>query len=88
MQNNANVVIVLLVISAAVLTAVLVGTAYADSSSTRAGDYAAATGSLDTERDLLYVIDIAAGRLNVYNVNRKSNTIDLGGSVDLARPSR
>ena len=94
MNNTQNITIVLLLISAVVLTAVLIGaytgtseTAYADGS-TRSGDYTMVTGAYDKEFDLLYVINIAKKTLIVYRLNNGTKAIDLQDKIDLGRAFR
>lgn len=89
MKTNQNTAIIMMLISAAILSAVLVGTytntsqrAYADTG-TRDGDYTMAAGMYASDRDLLYIIDIANQKLNVYVININTRAIEFGDSVDL-----
>ena len=94
-MNTQNITIGMLLVTAAILTAVLIGT-YTGSSQTaladtsiRSGDYTMGTGDLPgANADLLYVIDIAAQRMNVYYLNEKTNAVDLINKVDLTRAFR
>ena len=95
MKTNENIAILLLLVSAVVLTGLLVaayvGTgepAYADSPD-RAGDYIWVTGAIEKETDLLYVIDIAGKQLNIYQPNRATKKLDMKATpVDLNRAFR
>ena len=94
MNNPQNVTIVVLMISAAVLGGILVGSftgttqpAYAGTVSA-AGDYVAVTGSYHQYLSLLYVVDVVANRLNVYVPNDKTSALELRDTVDLAQVFR
>jgi hypothetical protein len=94
MRNNQNTAIVLLLISASILTAVLIGV-WAGSSepafagtTTRDGDFAVATGAFSDQIDVLYMVDISAQQLNAYVVNVNTRAIELRDSVDLERAFR
>lgn len=94
MKNNENSAIMLLLISTAILTALLISIysntsqpAFADAA-TRAGDYTMATGAWDDQVDLLYVIDIGAQKLNAYVVNINTSAIEFRDSVDLTKVFR
>lgn len=87
MKDPQNITIGLLLATAAILAAMLITTyqttdnaAYADTP-VKQGDYILGTGAWTSSTDLVYIVDIAAGRLNVYAKGSKS--IDLGDSVDL-----
>ena len=96
MKSNQNAAMILLSISALVLTVILVavysGTsqeAYA-AAPARAGDYTWVVGQLDANTELLYVVDIASRRLNVYWLNPQARKLDIraGAGVDLAKVFR
>jgi hypothetical protein len=90
MNDTRNIAIVLLLVSAAVLTAVVVALqntaepALAAAASSRGGEYIMATGGWSDTRDLLYIVDIAAEKLNVYSVDLNENAVQREDSVDLA----
>ena len=94
MNNPQNVTIVVLMISAAVLGGILVGsftgaTQPASAGTVSAGgDYIAVTGSYDDYLSLLYLVDVAADKLNVYVPNEKTSTLELRDTVDLAQAFR
>jgi predicted small secreted protein len=90
MNNPQNAAIVLLLVSAAILTGVLVSTftgtgrdAAAAGSSVREGDYTMTTAAWRDDTDLLYILDIAARQINVYVYNRTTNAIELRDSASL-----
>lgn len=94
-MNTQNITIGILLVTAVILTAVLAGTYTASNQSVwaetsiRGGDYTMGTGDLPGSRsDLLYVINMAVQRMNVYHLNEKTNMIDLIYQVDLARAFR
>jgi hypothetical protein len=87
MKNTQNTSIVLLVITAVILTAMLisvyVGTgrsAYASGNvSVRQDRYIVATGGYDVNIDLLYVIDVENRTLILYAPNVNKRSIDVIG---------
>jgi uncharacterized protein (UPF0333 family) len=91
MKNTQNIWIVLLLVTAAILTSLLVGgylytqPAYAGTSQSKAGDYAMAAGAYNQDSDFVYVIDIANSKLAVYYSNVTTNTLMIGDKVDLAK---
>jgi hypothetical protein len=94
MKDPQNVTIFLLLITAAILGAMLISsymtldnTAYATATAMR-GDYIMSTGARSGSRELLFVIDRAARRLNVYETNTTTWAVDLQDSVDLRRAFR
>lgn len=89
MKNPQNLTLIILLVTAAILGAVVVGTysteAYAEVS-VKQGDYVMGTMAFSEARDLLYVIDIAARRLNTYTINTVSNAVEpVDMTVDLER---
>ncbi|MCK4602405.1 MAG: hypothetical protein KAU28_08050 [Phycisphaerae bacterium] len=88
MRDTQNITIVLLLITAAVLAAVLVvardttSVAYADTS-VRGGDYIMVTGAWSSTRDILYVVDAAEGKLIAYTANTNTNVLEPLDSRDL-----
>lgn len=94
MNNTQNTTIVLLLITAGILTAMLLSafvgtpTAYAGDASVRQGKYIMATGSYDANLDLIYVVNIETQKLAVYAPNRGKRTLDrMGAAVSLAPAS-
>ena len=91
MKNTQNVTIVLLVVTAAILTSLLVGgylytqPAYAGTAQSKGGDYIMAAGSYDQGTDFIYVIDIASSKLAVYYANANNNSLMIGDKVDLGK---
>jgi hypothetical protein len=91
MKNSENVTIGMLVISAAVLLAMVAVTVWlpspagAASASVSRGDYVVATGAWSGSMDLLYIIDVRAQRLNVYWINDNADAIEQQDTVDLRR---
>lgn len=94
MNHTHNVTIVLLVVTAAILTSMLVGgylytePAYAGSCSAKDGDYIMVSGQYDQNTDFIYILDIANAKLNIYFPNINNNSIVLGDTVDLSRAFR
>lgn len=90
MKNTQNITLMLLIVTTAVLTTLLVASwlhtepAYAGASA-KDGDYIMAIGSYNEESDFLYVLDIANAKLNIYYADINTNSIRPGGTVDLAR---
>jgi len=87
MKNTQNTTIVLLVITAVILTAMLISvymgtgrSAYASGNiSVRQGKYIAATGGYDSNIDLQYVIDVENRTLITYAPNVNKRSIDVIG---------
>lgn len=86
MKDTQNFTIVMLLITAAVLTSLWVFTEpTAQASATdRGGDYIMATGGTNNQVDVLYVIDTANAKLNVYYPNINTNQLELAVSTNLA----
>ena len=95
MNNTQNTTIVLLLITAAILTAMLVSaymetdsSAYADAS-VRQGKYIMATGAYNKDVDMIYIINIDTQKLCVYAPNSGKRTIDkMGAAIPLQAPAR
>lgn len=93
MQKTQNVTIVLLLMTAAILTSLMAASwlytepAYAGASA-RAGDYLIVNGMYDADTDFIYVLDIANAKLNLYYPNINTNTLTLGTSINLAATFR
>ena len=91
MKQTQNTTIVLLVVTASILTSLLVASyvytepAYAHTASAKGGDYVIAVGQFNQESDFVYVLDIANSKLNIYYPNINTNALALGDTVDLAR---
>jgi len=93
MKDMQNVTIGLLLVTAVILGAMLVSSymtadraAYADTPVKQA-DYVLGTGAWAKSTDLVYVLDIAARRLNVYfmDTRRARKDMQLIDRVDLNR---
>jgi len=87
MNDSQNITISLLVISAVILTALLIGMqqpAYGDTPA-RAGRYIGVTGAVASSRDLMYLTDVVADQLNVYGIDINTKSIKLIQAVDLKR---
>ena len=91
MKNTQNTTIVLLLITAAILTTMLLpafmndpeSTAYGDGS-VRQGKYIVATGGYDIHTDLIYIVNIESQKLCVYAPNMGKRTIDkIGTAISL-----
>jgi len=86
MQKTQNITIVMLLMTAAILTGLLISAytppAYASGVS-RSGDYIMASGQYDSDMDFIYVLDIANGKLNLYYPDINTRQLTLGTSIDL-----
>ena len=87
MKSNENIAIVLLLITAGILTGLVVATlwparAYADAS-VRRGDYIACAGEWTRATDLVYILDVAVRKLNVYFADRNAKALKRVDQVDL-----
>ena len=94
MKKTQNITIVMLLMTAAILSSLLVaGWLYTEqpanaSGVSRAGDYIMASGMYDSDTDFVYVLDIANAKLNLYYPNINTNQLTLGTSVDLGAAFR
>ena len=91
MKNSQNITIVLLLVTAAILSTVLALTftgtsqqSYAETSD-RYWGYIVTTGKIATTTDAMYIIDVDNKRLNAYTLHGKKRSIDLLESIDLAK---
>lgn len=89
MKDTQNVTIGFLLVTAAILTALLIGaystkSAYADTAVKGAG-YLMVAGQASSTADFVYVIDVASGKLNTYGYDRERKAIVMGVPVDLNR---
>ena len=89
MKDTQNVTIAMLLISAVILTVMLVA-AYTNTSqdayaktSIKQGDYIMVNGDWSPSIQLLYIVDIAANKLNVYYTPPAGNQLKLIHTVDL-----
>jgi len=90
MRDSRNITIGLLVVTAGILAALLVlsqspQSARATGVSVKQGDYILLTGRFGQSTDLIYVVDIAARRLNTYVLNRNSRAIEPVDATNLAK---
>lgn len=91
MKDSKDITILLLTITAVILGAMLISslnlqnTAYAGNTSVRQGDYIMHINRISDSTDLLLITDIATRRMNVYEPNLSSRSIDLLDQVNLER---
>jgi len=91
MTNAQNVTIALLLATAGILGALLVGTYVGTSEQAlgdtpdRGGDYIMVTGEWSGTIDLLYVFDIAANKMIAYWVNQNNGAVEIVDTIDLRR---
>lgn len=82
-MKKDTIIIVLLVVSAAILGTLFVGSlqsnkAYAGSSSWEVtGDYVMVSGQITTNTQILYVVDIPQQKILAYDVNGTMNKVTL-----------
>jgi len=94
MKDTQNIAIVLLVISAVILTVMLLGVLRQTSqpalaaASVKQGDYVMVTGQIAGRYDALYVVDIVQRRLNVYWINPDTERMEILDTGDLERAFR
>jgi hypothetical protein len=95
-KNNQNITLVVLVICAAVLTAMLAATylstgpreARAGTAPARAGEYIAVVGRYSSSMSLLYVTDLLSGKMNAYAINHNDGELELIDGIELERVFR
>lgn len=89
MKNTQNITICLLVVSAAVLTAMLAciyvnTTREADAHvSIKGGQYIMTTGTWSGSYDLVYITDRVSGRMNAYQYSRAAGKLLVLDGTDL-----
>jgi hypothetical protein len=93
MQKTQNITIVMLLMTAAILSSLLIAgwlytePAYASGVS-RAGDYIMTSGQYDADTDFIYVLDMANAKLNVYYPDINTNQLKIGVTVDVGAAFR
>lgn len=90
MTNGKNVTILMLLMSAVVLSALLLAAirtdpAQAANTSARLDPYIMTTGGRADTADNIYIIDIYQKRLNVYTADPNRDRLDAMDSVDLTQ---
>jgi hypothetical protein len=88
MKDPKNLLIGLLCVSATILAAVLgvnlsTGAAQAGGYVARGGDYMMYTAAVADGTDLLYIIDVAEQKLNIYYFNPADNALTVRDSMNL-----
>lgn len=89
MKNTQNITMCLLTVSAVILTAMLVGI-YVNTSreadagiSIKQGQYIMCTGTWSKSYDLIYIVNIATGRMSAYVYNRTNRRLENLDKTDL-----
>jgi len=91
MKNTQNILIVMLLVTAAFLSALLVGQfVYTEKTAVaathdREGDYIIVSGTFDQDKDVVYVLDIANAKVNLYYPDVNTNSLVLGTTLDLSK---
>jgi len=87
MNDSKNVTIVMLLISAVILSVLVLATqpTHAGNSSARFGDYIMSAGARADSFDNLYVIDVLQKRLNVYSLDPNKRRMEILDTVDLTQ---
>ena len=90
MKNSQDILIVLLLATAAILAGLVVSVHTADRAyaepSAKGGGYIVASGRVSSDMDLLYVIDVGARKLNCYGYSIQTKQLELGRQpIDLAQ---
>jgi hypothetical protein len=93
MNNRQNLAIATLLVTAAVLSGLLVLTAntepaYGRAASVKGGDYIMVAGAYNQTKDFVYVINRATQEVNMYEINLQKNAIDVLDRVNLAAAFR
>jgi hypothetical protein len=91
MKNTQNTTVILLLCSAVILTGLLIGSYTMTSqnaraeSSQRLNSYITTTGAYSSSTDLVYILNIDTGVLNVYALDTNKGVIELRDAVDLRK---
>lgn len=84
MKDTQNITIVLLLVTAAILLAMVIGTYNADSANAdvgmKSGSYVLISGERNSSLDYLYVIEMSTLTLNAYEYNSRAGK---GGGLDV-----
>ena len=87
MKDSKNVTIALLCVSAAILATVLVLTQVSTPARAegpvKGGDYIMVTGAYNKNEDLVYIVDIAQQKMNVYHLVIRDRALKLRDQVNL-----
>ena len=87
MHDKTNITIALLIVSAAILGGLmLAGTLTAPATAAtpiRGGDYIMVTGSYSGGTDIVYVLDIAAGKMNAYVTHPTDYSLALRDQINI-----
>ena len=91
MKNSQNITIALLLVSAGILTALLIGMHVSNTPSAEAqvsvskGQYIVSVGTYSSSQDLVYIMDITTGQVNAYAASRVRKRIQVADSVDVGQ---
>jgi hypothetical protein len=91
--KNDTILMVMLLVTAAVLSVLLVGSwsankAYAGTSADHKGDYIMVTGAITDSSELLYIIDVPNKRMLAYYADPIQNTMRVVDDVNLSTTFR
>ena len=91
MKDTQNITILMLLVTATILGAMLVG-AYVGTSqraggetSTRHMGFIVVTGRASATTEAMYILDLETKRLNTYFLNQRNNSIEFLATVDLEK---
>ena len=91
MRDTQNIAVILLLCTAVILTGLLIGSYTMTSQEARAecsqrfGSYITTTGAYTKSTDMVYVLNIDVGVLNVYVLDTNKGVLELRDAVDLKR---
>jgi len=94
MKNGQNITIGLLVVSAAILTAMLIGMHVANTPQAQAqftmkqGKYVVSVGTYSASYDLVYIMDLTTGQVNAYAADRVRKRIQIADQMEMAQVFR
>ncbi|MCD4822988.1 MAG: hypothetical protein K8S55_00130 [Phycisphaerae bacterium] len=93
MKSHENILIVMLLLTAGILGVMVYGTVDNNQASAdmvdRYGNYIMVTGKVDTNADMLYVIDVPRQKLVAYAIDGLNNKLQVADDkVDLKRVFR
>lgn len=93
MKNRKNLAIAALLVTAAILSGLLIVAgntepAYGRAASVKGGDYIMVAGAYSQSRDLVYVINRATREVVAYEINLQKNAIEILDRVNLEQAFR
>jgi len=89
MKDTQNITIVLLLVTAAILTAALIANYFAQEAradvAVHRNNFILVAGEIGQDRDLVYVIDVRSKKLVAYDIDRDKRAVTVFERIDLGK---